>query len=646
VKGIVRQLGVGPGRQNTAWLTLLLLLVVLVPTICLIWFMNQAVHNERFAVRQKLVDAYRGHLTLAVERLNGFWRQTAKELDAEAAESPAAVLFAKLIQAGSADAIICLNPEGKVLYPASAQPPKLPGPEDGLWTEARGLEGKDAAAAAEAFGRLAQQTTNLDLAARALQGQARCLIQAGQKEAALGVITTNLGQSRYAHAVDEQGRLVAPNAELMAIELLKDSAPDQARHIVEGLRRRLLEYDNPAMSGSQRRFLMHEVQSLFPAQAAFPTLAAEELAARFIEAGHLHGTEPGLRPTALPGIWQFASRSGRVVTLHESERLVARMRAGAAAQVLPSDVELSVLPPGKEFERYLLSTPVGAESPGWRLALSLKDQRLFDAAADQRIAAYVWIGALVVVAVVVLASLALRLVQRQFESTQLRKDLVANVTHELKTPLASMRLLVDTLLNSKTLNEPTAREYLELIAKENLRLSRLIDNFLAFSRMERNKYALDFKEVPARTLVENAAAAVHERFSVPGCRFQVEMPPVLPRIVADADAMVTALVNLLDNAYKYSGDQKEISLQAKAENGSVCFTVKDNGIGLSPRQTKKIFKRFYQVDQRLSRTTGGCGLGLSIVKFVVTAHHGTVRVESQPERGSAFTITLPSVLAQ
>jgi signal transduction histidine kinase len=209
-----------------------------------------------------------------------------------------------------------------------------------------------------------------------------------------------------------------------------------------------------------------------------------------------------------------------------------------------------------------------------------------------------------------------------------------------------MRLLVDTLLNSKTLNEPTAREYLELIAKENLRLSRLIDNFLAFSRMERNKYALDFKEVPARTLVENAAAAVHERFSVPGCRFQVEMPPVLPRIVADADAMVTALVNLLDNAYKYSGDQKEISLQAKAENGSVCFTVKDNGIGLSPRETKKIFKRFYQVDQRLSRTTGGCGLGLSIVKFVVSAHHGTIRVESQPERGSAFTITVPSVRAQ
>ena len=89
-------------------------------------------------------------------------------------------------------------------------------------------------------------------------------------------------------------------------------------------------------------------------------------------------------------------------------------------------------------------------------------------------------------------------------------------------------------------------------------------------------------------------------------------------MVADADALVTAVVNLLDNAYKYSGEEKQITLSASAENGSVFFAVKDNGIGLSPRDTKRIFKRFFQVDQRLSRSGGGCGLGLSIVKFIVT----------------------------
>jgi len=101
-------------------------------------------------------------------------------------------------------------------------------------------------------------------------------------------------------------------------------------------------------------------------------------------------------------------------------------------------------------------------------------------------------------------------------------------------------------------------------------------------------------------------------------------------------------VNLLDNAYKYSGDQKRIALSAFAENGHIIFKVQDNGIGLGPRETKRIFKRFYQVDQRMSRGGGGCGLGLSIVKFIVTAHHGQVRVESEPGKGSTFSLVLPT----
>jgi signal transduction histidine kinase len=340
-------------------------------------------------------------------------------------------------------------------------------------------------------------------------------------------------------------------------------------------------------------------------------------------------------------VWQFGAPREQVVALYHTETLLGRMRDGIPAQLLPTDVALAFLPPGKDIERPLLSLPAGPSLPGWRLALTLNDQRLFDAAAEQRIASYVWIGVLVFAAVIILAALALRLVRRQMALTQLRNDLVANVTHELKTPLSSMRLLVETLLNSPQLEEQKAREYLQLIAQENLRLSRLIDNFLTFSRMERNKYAFGFQEVPAAAIVEGAITAVQERFSAAGCHFQTQVPPNLPSVVADPDALVTALVNLLDNAYKYSGDDKHITLSAGAENGAVFFAVKDNGIGLSPRDTKRIFKRFYQVDQRLSRTAGGCGLGLSIVKFIVSAHRGKVRVESQPGRGSTFTISLP-----
>lgn len=637
---VLRRFRGGVGRPDGLWLTLLLFLVVLVPSACLLWFLNQAVRNERLAARQKLGEAYRAHLSLAVDKLNTYCRQAGAQLEAEAERLPAPTLFARQVKAGLADALICFDAAGKIVYPGAAPAPKPEAPEPS-WEQAVGLETTEPAAAARAFGRLAKQATNTDLGARALQAQARCLVRAGEKEAGVGVLEGLLRQERYRRATDGQGRLLVPNAQLMALELLKDSAPDRAGAILEGLKARLLDYSDSALSAPQRRFLMHEVQRLFPA-TVFPTLAAEDLAARCLEAGPVRPAEAVVRATALPGMWQLGSSGGRVLALHSTEGLVARMQAGTALQILPADVSLALLPPGKEAERALAALPADPVLPGWRLALSLEDPRLFDAAAEERITAYFWIGGLVVATVAVLGALALRLLRRQIAVTRLRNDLVANVTHELKTPLASMRLLVETLLNSPTLEEQTAREYLELIAQENARLSRLIDNFLAFSRMERNKYALDFKAVPAAAIVEGAAAAVRERFRASGCRFEVQAREDLPAVVADADALVTALVNLLDNAYKYSGDEKQITLVAGAEDGSVVFKVKDNGIGLSPRETKRIFRRFYQVDQRMSRTGSGCGLGLSIVKFIVKAHRGTVGVESQPGRGSTFAISVPA----
>jgi len=391
------------------------------------------------------------------------------------------------------------------------------------------------------------------------------------------------------------------------------------------------------MPAPQRRFLMRRLRELFPQEPAFPTLAAEELAASYIAAGPAHPAGELLRPAALPGVWQIASSDRRLTLLFETAGLQNRL-----ARVLGTNVVL--MPPGRSGGKFALMA-AGASQPGWQITLSDREQSLLQAAAAAQIASYYWVGAMALAAVLALALLAVRLIRRQVALAQLRNDLVANVTHELKTPLASMRLLVDTLLNSPVLHEETARQYLQLIARENLRLSRLIDNFLAFSRMERNKQAFDFSEAAPKDIVEASAAAVRERFNTPDCRFEAQAAPDLPPITADSGALVTALLNLLDNAYKYSGDRKEILLRADAENGHVAFAVRDNGIGVPPRETKRIFRRFYQVDQRLARTGGGCGLGLSIVNFIVTAHHGTVRVESEPGRGSTFIITLPPARA-
>ena len=633
---ILRRLSIRVGRAQRAWLTLLLLLAVTVPSVCLLWFMNQAVRNERLAVRQKLMDVYRGHLTLAGERLDEYWRHYAERLE-QLENLPSHALFAKVVQTGLADAAICFDANGRSVYPR-IQPLHASEQSTTGWSEAQTLESSDLLAAAEAYGNLSQ-TTNANQAALALQAQARCLFQAGEKAKTWAVLTNLSANKTFRTAVDAQDRLISLNAGLMAIEI---ASTNETRSLVTNLESRLSDYNDFTMPAPQRRFLMRELTGLAGGRVHFPTLGAEELAARCLNAGVTNNRALVLSASSVPRIWQYSSADGRILALYRSENLPDRLKDALSLSALPEGTDLKFFEPGEDPEGVLLSIPASDSMPGWRLALATHDMQMFNVASKQRITTYIWTGALAVLIVIILAAFALGMVRRQAALTQLRNDLVANVTHELKTPLSSMRLLVDTLLDAPRINEQTAREYLQLIATENVRLSRLIENFLTFSRIERNKYAFDFQEVSANTIAEAAAAAVRDRFNAPGCNFETEIPDTLPRINADSDAMVTVLLNLLDNAYKYTGDAKTITLSACAENGSVVFKVRDNGIGLSPKDVKRVFKRFYQVDRHLARGSGGCGLGLSIVQFIVSAHGGTAEVESELGNGSVFSVTIPS----
>ncbi len=159
--------------------------------------------------------------------------------------------------------------------------------------------------------------------------------------------------------------------------------------------------------------------------------------------------------------------------------------------------------------------------------------------------------------------------------------------------------------------------------------------------MERNRQKFDFAETHPEDVIQPAMFAMRERFRNPETHVEVDVTAGLPPLSANRDAMVTVLLNLLDNAYKYSGREKRISVRAFRENGCVVFAVKDNGIGIARRDQERIFRSFYRVDQRLARETGGCGLGLSIVDFIVRAHGGSVEVESRPGAGSTFRVVLP-----
>jgi signal transduction histidine kinase len=289
-----------------------------------------------------------------------------------------------------------------------------------------------------------------------------------------------------------------------------------------------------------------------------------------------------------------------------------------------------------------LKVPLGKFFPGWDVEIHFKDVDIFETTAGRQEVVYVLAGLLAITVMISAGSLATKVVGKQIRINKLKNDFIATVSHELKTPLASMRVLVDTLLEGSYRDQRQVTEYLHLVSKENERLTGLIDNFLTFSRMERNKQAFMMVETSPAAIARDAAEAVKTKFSKGRCKFEVNIREDLPEVLADRDAMVTVLVNLLDNAYKYSYDNKQIVLRAFTKDGSVCFCVSDRGVGMSRRSVRKIFDRFYQADRSLSRGAEGCGLGLSIAKFIVDAHKGTISIESKPGVGSTFTVKLPA----
>jgi signal transduction histidine kinase len=152
---------------------------------------------------------------------------------------------------------------------------------------------------------------------------------------------------------------------------------------------------------------------------------------------------------------------------------------------------------------------------------------------------------------------------------------------------------------------------------------------------------LDLGPTAPHAVAALAVAPFAARLAAPGCTFTMEVAETLPEIRADREALAQVLANLIDNALKYTGDEKRIALRARANGSLLAFTVEDNGIGIAPSQRREIFEPFHQVDQRLSRTREGAGLGLAIVRRIVKAHGGEITVAGEPGKGSVFTVKIP-----
>jgi signal transduction histidine kinase len=237
--------------------------------------------------------------------------------------------------------------------------------------------------------------------------------------------------------------------------------------------------------------------------------------------------------------------------------------------------------------------------------------------------------------------LTYRGVSKEMALAKLKSDFVANVSHELRTPLSLIRLYAETLEMGRLTSPERYEEYFRTIRKESERLSALINNILDFSRIEAGKKEYDFRETNLAELVRTTLEAYRYQIEQNGFEFQENIEDNLPPVRVDREAIARSLLNLVNNALKYSPNEKFIGVTLHRANGSVQLEVVDHGIGIPRSEQPKIFEKFYRVGDPLVHNTKGSGLGLSLVRHIVRAHGGDVRVESAPGKGSKFVIALP-----
>jgi len=239
------------------------------------------------------------------------------------------------------------------------------------------------------------------------------------------------------------------------------------------------------------------------------------------------------------------------------------------------------------------------------------------------------------------AYLLWRDVRRDVELAEMRSEFVSSVSHELKTPLTTVRMFTETMRLDEEMDRQTQCEYLDTILSESERLGRLVDNVLDFAKIEQGARIYHRQPVRLEEVAEEAARVIRFPLKQSGFTLDLAVERTLPPIEADRDALLQAILNLLTNAMKYSGKSRRIGLELRREGDNALIAVTDCGVGIAPEDQARIFDRFYRASASESQQIPGAGLGLTLVAHIAKAHGGDVAVRSSPGAGSTFTLRLP-----
>jgi len=332
-----------------------------------------------------------------------------------------------------------------------------------------------------------------------------------------------------------------------------------------------------------------------------------------------------LEETWLPSVQPIIDRRGIRVALSDSEgHTVVGNLEGATSQ-------------------QALLTPADTQLP-WTVHVITADPGAASAQLAGRRRLMVLGLVLVAVLVVVGSYFVSRAVTRELEVARLQSDFVSALSHEFRSPLASLRQLSELLADGRVSSDDRRRQYYEALRRDSERLHRLVEALLDFGRMEAGAREYRFETLDPVALVQNVGREFAQEVAERGYALQLELDGSLPSIRADREALSRALWNLLDNAVKYSPGCKTVWVEATQLDNRVAIRVRDQGLGISPDEQPHIFKKFVRAASADAAGVKGTGLGLAMVHHIVAAHGGKIRVESQPGVGSTFTIVLPTTL--
>lgn len=279
--------------------------------------------------------------------------------------------------------------------------------------------------------------------------------------------------------------------------------------------------------------------------------------------------------------------------------------------------------------------------PPWSLVLYQQNPALFETFLTSRRGIYFYMFLLIAGILMFGLILTVRTVAREMELAKMKSDFVSAISHEFKSPLTSIRQLAEMLQTGRIPSEERRQKYYDVLLEQSERLSLLTDNILSFAQIEEGRKEFKFEMADIGALLNDIVSTLQDRVCHEGFEIQIDIDKSLPEIRIDTAAMTQAVTNLMDNAIKYSDKKKKIVTRSFTENQNLIIAVQDFGVGIKKEEIGKVFERFYRGGDELTRTVKGSGLGLTLVKQIVEAHQGSVHVESEPGRGSTFSIILP-----